>query len=43
MLKLVENHIFVGPVSVGEETLDGLFVKNMEGSKPIADFREDMN
>ncbi len=43
LLKLVENHTFVGPVPVGEETLDGLFVKNLEGSKPMEDLREDVD
>lgn len=43
VLKLVENHTFVGPVPVGEETLDGLFVKNLEGSKPMEDLREDVD
>lgn len=43
LLKLVENHTFVGPAPVGEETLDGLFVKNLEGSKPMEDFREDVD
>lgn len=43
LLKLVENHTFVGPVPVGEETLDELFVKNLEGSKLMEDLREDVD
>ena len=35
LLKVVENHTLVGPVPVGEETYDGLFVKNLEGSEPM--------
>lgn len=43
LLKLVENHTFVGPVPVGEETLDELLVKNLEGSKPMEDLRENVD
>lgn len=43
LLKLVENHTFVGPVPVWEETLGGLFVKNLEGSKPIEDLRGEVD
>lgn len=40
MLKFVENHTFVGPVPVGEETLEGLFVKKLEGSQLMEDLRQ---
>lgn len=40
LLKVVENHTLVGPVPVGEETYDGLFVKNLEGSEPMEALRE---
>ena len=40
LLKVVENHTLVGPVPVGEETYDGLFVKNLKGSEPMEALRE---
>lgn len=43
LLKLVENHTFVGPVPIGKETLVELFVKNLEGSKPMEDLRKEVD
>lgn len=43
LLKLVENHTFVGPVPIGNETLVELLVKNLEGSKPMENLRKEVD
>ena len=43
LLKLVENHTFVGPVPVGAETLNGLFMENLVDSKPLEDLRREVD
>lgn len=43
LLKLVENHTFVGPVPIGNETLVEQFVKNLKDSKPMEDLRKNVD